>query len=334
MKHVEFERIIESSKEYRRYKTRGLLVLFGATLFSAVAFFAMVGISISTLYATATSLKEKASSSSDQFQDIRYTIVDGREEKEYLSEEEIAAQDKRIEDEKKRIEEEKKKEEEAKKKAEEKKAYVPPAGPKVVYLTFDDGPGPDTGGLLDVLKKYGVKATFFVTCNRAGNRQFIKRAYDEGHTIGLHSCTHDYAKIYTSEEAYFKDLEDVSNLVKDLTGVESKLIRFPGGSSNTVSKTYNKGVMSRLTKAVQEKGYAYFDWNVSSGDAGGANTSGMVYNNITKSLRGDYSVVLQHDIKGFSVDAVENVIKFGKQYGFEFRALDINSPTAHHRVNN
>lgn len=334
MKHVEFERIIESSKEYRRYKIRGLLVLFGATLFSAVAFFAMVGISISTLYATATSLKEKANSSSDQFQDIRYTLVDGKEEKEYLSEEEIAAQDKRIEDEKKRIEEEKKKEEEAKKKSDEKKAYVPPAGPKVVYLTFDDGPGPDTGRLLDVLKKYGVKATFFVTCNRAGNRQFIKRAYDEGHTIGLHSCTHDYAKIYTSEEAYFKDLEDVSNLVKDLTGVESKLIRFPGGSSNTVSKTYNKGIMSRLTKAVQEKGYAYFDWNVSSGDAGGANTSGMVYNNITKSLRGDYSVVLQHDIKGFSVDAVENVIKFGKQYGFEFRALDINSPTAHHRVNN
>lgn len=337
MRHVDFERVINSSKEYRRYKIRGLLVLFGAMLFTTVAFFVMVGISISTMYTDAASLKENANGSSDEFQDIRYTVVDGKEEKEYLSEEEIAAQDKRIEEEKKRIEEEKKKEEEAKKKAEEEKKkaqYVPPVGPKTVYLTFDDGPGPDTGRLLDVLKKYNVKATFFVTCNRAANRQFIKRAHEEGHSIGLHTCSHDYAKVYASEEAYFKDLESISNLVKELTGTETKLIRFPGGSSNTVSKTYSKGLMSKLTKAVQEKGYVYFDWNVSSGDAGGANTSGMVYNNITKSLRGDYSIVLQHDIKGFSVDAVEGVIKFGKQYGFEFKALDMNSPTAHHRINN
>ena len=303
MRHVDFERVINSSKEYRRYKIRGLLVLFGAMLFTTVAFFVMVGIT------DAASLKENANGSSDEFQDIRYTVVDGKEEKEYLSEEEIAAQDKRIEEEKKRIEEEKKKEEEAKKKAEEEKK-------------------------LDILKKYNVKATFFVTCNRAANRQFIKRAHEEGHSIGLHTCSHDYAKVYASEEAYFKDLESISNLVKELTGTETKLIRFPGGSSNTVSKTYSKGLMSKLAKAVQEKGYVYFDWNVSSGDAGGANTSGMVYNNITKSLRGDYSIVLQHDIKGFSVDAVEGVIKFGKQYGFEFKALDMNSPTAHHRINN
>lgn len=331
------EIIVDQSKENRRYRIRGIFILFLATLFATVAFFVTVGISVSTLCKNVETAEEKANGSSDEYQDIRYTMIDGVMKKEYLSEEEIAKEDQRIEEEKKRAEEEqcKKEEEEKRKKEEQKKiAYVPPVGPKTVYLTFDDGPGPDTGRLLDVLKKYNVKATFFVTCGRAGNRDMIKRAYNEGHSIGLHSCSHNYSKIYVSEDAFFNDLNEVSNLVKDLTGHESKLIRFPGGSSNTVSATYNKGIMSRLTKAVQERGYAYFDWNVSSGDAGNANNSGMVYNNIIGGLRGDYSIVLQHDIKGFSVDAVEGVIKFGQQYGFTFKALDENSPTAHHRINN
>ena len=321
------EIIVDQSKENLRYRIRGIFILFLATLFATVAFFVTVGISVSTLCKNAESAEEKANGSSDEYQDIRYTMIDGVTKKEYLSEEEIAKEDQRIEEEKKHAEEEqrKKEEEEKRKKEEQKKtAYVPPVGPKTVYLTFDDGPGPDTGRLLDVLKKYNVKATFFVTCGRAGNRDMIKRAYNEGHSIGLHSCSHNYSKIYVSEDAFFKDLNEVSNLVKDLTGHESKLIRFPGGSSNTVSATYNKGIMSRLTKAVQERGY----------DAGNANNSGMVYNNIIGGLRGDYSIVLQHDIKGFSVDAVEGVIKFGQQYGFTFKALDENSPTAHHRINN
>ena len=209
-----------------------------------------------------------------------------------------------------------------------------PEGPKIVYLTFDDGPGPDTGRLLDVLKKYNVKATFFVTCNRAAHRAMITRAANEGHSIGLHTCSHNYASIYASDDAYFSDLNSVSSVVKELTGQESKLVRFPGGSSNVVSAKYSKGIISRVADELGRRGYVYFDWNVSSGDAGGANDAGAVYNNVITHLRGDYSIVLQHDVKGFSVDAVEDIIKYGLANGFTFKALDTSSPTAHHRIGN
>jgi peptidoglycan/xylan/chitin deacetylase (PgdA/CDA1 family) len=327
-KRIDFERVIDKSKEFRRYHLRGFIVLFFATLFMAVAFFVMVNISYMAMRENAISIKAKANESSDDFQNIRYTTVGNDTEKEYLSEEQIAAEDKWIEEEKKREEAPK---EEPKEVVE---IYTPPVGAKIVYLTFDDGPGPDTIRLLDTLKKYDVKATFFVTCGRAQYRDAIKRAYDEGHTIGLHTCSHDYGRIYASDEAYFNDLNEVSNLVRDITGKESKMIRFPGGSSNTVSKQYSAGIMSRLVAEVGNRGYVYFDWNVSSGDAGNIYDANSVYNNITRSLKGDYSIVLQHDIKSFSVDAVESVIKFGKQYGFTFKALDESSPTAHHRINN
>ncbi|MBQ6486770.1 polysaccharide deacetylase family protein [Candidatus Saccharibacteria bacterium] len=210
-----------------------------------------------------------------------------------------------------------------------------PNGPKIIYLTFDDGPGPDTGRLLDVLKKYNVKATFFVTCNRAEHRAMITRAANEGHAIGLHTCTHNYASVYANDTAYFNDLGSISGLVKELTGKESKLVRFPGGSSNTVSARYSKGIISRVATELNRRGYVYFDWNVSSGDASnGVNSSDRVYSNVIKGLRGDYSIVLQHDIKSFSVDAVERIISYGLSNGFTFKALDTASPTAHHRISN
>ena len=291
----------------------------------AIVFLTMTTFSFSELRNNAISIKTKANGSSDQFQDIRYTILGDSFEKEYLSDEQIAAEDKWIEEEKQRTE---------KKPIQSQGIYTPPVGPKIVYLTFDDGPGPDTERLLDVLKKYNVKATFFVTCGRANYRDMIVRAANEGHAIGLHTCSHDYATIYSSEAAYFEDLKNIAGLVKDLTGKDTRLIRFPGGSSNTVSKQYSEGIMSRLVNAVTERGYRYVDWNVASGDSGNVFDAGTVYNNITSSLKGDYSIVLQHDIKNFSVDAVESVIKFGQQYGFTFKALDDASPTAHHKINN
>lgn len=105
---------------------------------------------------------------------------------------------------------------------------------KYVYLTFDDGPSENTPALLEVLGKNNVKATFFVVYN--SNKQYYQDIVCAGHAIGLHSYTHDYAKIYQSEDAYFADLQQLSDYVKDACGVESKLLRFPGGSSNTVSR--------------------------------------------------------------------------------------------------
>lgn len=217
----------------------------------------------------------------------------------------------------------------------EEKKYVSPIG-KNIYLTFDDGPSAYTGNLLDILKKYNVKVTFFVTNQglTKGYDHFIKRAFEEGHTIGLHTDTHNYKNIYQSETAYFEDLYAIQKKVKDITGYESKIIRFPGGSSNTISK-FNPGIMSRLSKEVEQKGFRYFDWNLDSDDAGSARNSSKVSANVIKGLgNGNNYVVLQHDIKKYSVEAVEAIIQYGLSHGYQFRNLTMDSPNMHHHINN
>jgi peptidoglycan/xylan/chitin deacetylase (PgdA/CDA1 family) len=207
-------------------------------------------------------------------------------------------------------------------------------GDRIIYLTFDDGPGKFTSKLLDVLNKYNVKATFFVTGK--GEDSLIKREYEEGHSIGLHSYSHDYSYIYSSVDNYFNDLNRVSDRVYNITGYRTNLIRFPGGASNTISRHYDNGthIMSTLTRLVLEKGYQYYDWNISSGDAGETTDTNTVYSNVINKLKEGSSVILQHDIKGFSVDAVEKIINYGLSNGYTFRGLDINSYNAHQRVNN
>ena len=208
--------------------------------------------------------------------------------------------------------------------------YAHSAG--VIYLTFDDGPSEHTGRLLDTLKKYNAKATFFVTGR--GDDALIKREHDEGHTVGLHTWSHVYSEVYSSVDNYFADLYKIRDRVKNITGEDPKLIRFPGGSSNLVSAQYTKGIMSTLAREVENRGFRYFDWNVVSGDAGGTYTSDGVYNNVTSRLHEGANVVLQHDIKDFSVDAVERIIQYGTANGFTFEALKFDSPGMHHGINN
>ena len=207
-------------------------------------------------------------------------------------------------------------------------------GSKVIYLTFDDGPGPHTARLLNILKKYNVKATFFVT-NKPKYNSLMKRMAKEGHSVAIHTMTHKYKTIYASEEAYFDDLYGMQEIIKKQTGIETTLVRFPGGSSNTVSKKYNTGIMTRLTQRLEMMGFRYFDWNVDSNDAGGARTANEVYRNVTEGIKKkDRAVVLQHDIKGFSVDAVERIIRWGLEQGYAFLPLDTSSPTCHHHLRN
>jgi peptidoglycan/xylan/chitin deacetylase (PgdA/CDA1 family) len=203
---------------------------------------------------------------------------------------------------------------------------------KIIYLTFDDGPSAHTKYLLDILKKYGVKATFFLV--NTGYSDTIARAAREGHTIAIHSKTHNYKKIYASEDAYFEDLYFMQNRIREITGQTSYMLRFPGGSSNSVSN-FNPGIMTRLTQAVQEKGCRYFDWNVSSGDAGLVDTSQAVFDNVTKGIRRkSTSVVLQHDSLWYSVVATERIIVWGLVNGYTFLPMNYDSPGCHHRVRN
>ena len=216
---------------------------------------------------------------------------------------------------------------------ERKIKVVRPAGR--IYLTFDDGPSEYTSKLLDVLDKYGVKASFFVT--GGGDDALIKREYESGHTVGLHTMTHNYSYIYANLDNYWSDLGAVQDRVKRITGEPASIMRFPGGSSNLISAVYDDGsrIMSTLAREVEQRGYKYFDWNIDSNDAGGAGSADEVYSNVVNGLRnGGEFVILQHDVKAFSVDAVERIIQYGLQNGFVFSRLKSNSFNAHHAVNN
>lgn len=210
---------------------------------------------------------------------------------------------------------------------------IPPE--KTVYLTFDDGPSWSTEKLLEVLKKYDAKATFFVVGNRIKD-DLIVRMVDEGHGVGIHSYTHIFDQIYKDEQAFFSDFQLTQQAIFERTGSYTRIFRFPGGSANTVSQR-NKGLMTRLTKIMEDMGYRYFDWNGSARDAENQPFTVMeYYSNIVGNIRAhsDYAVILQHDTNAQSVMAVESVLKWGMENGYTFRALDLTSPVVHSKVNN
>lgn len=206
--------------------------------------------------------------------------------------------------------------------------------PGVIYLTFDDGPSTkNTSRLLDILKEENVKATFFLI-DKTNTDYLIKRMYDEGHTIGLHTASHNYKYIYSSTTNFIKDIEKIQEKVARITGEKSSIIRFPGGSSNTVS-SFNPGIMCTLSNMIIEKGYHYFDWNVSSGDAGSKRSKKNTYRNVTNNLsKNRANVVLMHDIYDSTVDAVKDIIKYGKDNGYTFEKITMDTEMYTHYVNN
>lgn len=206
----------------------------------------------------------------------------------------------------------------------------------VIYLTFDDGPSAITEGVLDILKEENVKATFFVVNFDSSMESVVKRIVNEGHTIALHTYTHRLDQIYRSENEFFDDITKIQNRVKEVTGVESKIIRFAGGSSNTRS-SYNKGIMSRLVKEVINQGYHYFDWNVSSRDAEGAKNSTEVYNSVITTLSKNRSnVVIMHDHKYCqkTLNALKDVIETAKSQGYTFDKITFYTHMVKHGVFN
>ena len=145
---------------------------------------------------------------------------------------------KEAEAEKKKAEKEEKKKEKEAEEQRKKELSVQPgvavgtteaSDEKTVYLTFDDGPSENTQKVLDILDQYDAKATFFITGQKPEYRPMIKKAYDAGHTIGLHSFCHDYEIVYSSEEAYLKDLEEVGEIAKEQNGFVPCFNRFPDG---------------------------------------------------------------------------------------------------------
>ena len=184
-----------------------------------------------------------------------------------------------------------------------------------------------------MIKEENVKATFFLI-DKTNTDYLIKRMYDEGHTIGLHTASHNYKYIYSSTTNFIKDIEKIQEKVARITGEKSSIIRFPGGSSNTVS-SFNPGIMCTLSNMVIEKGYHYFDWNVSSGDAGSGRSKKNTYRNVTNNLsKNRANVVLMHDIYDSTVDAVKDIIKYGKDNGYTFEKITMDTEMYTHYVNN
>ena len=208
-----------------------------------------------------------------------------------------------------------------------------PSGEKICYLTFDDGPSKNTPLILDILKNYNAKATFFVI--NTGNIGYIQRIHDEGHTVGLHTYSHNYAQLYSSTDAYFNDLQQISDKVESIIGIKPTVMRFPGGSSNKVSAKYCKGIMTQLVTLVQEKGYSYFDWNISSGDADSTTPSyTYIRNNVLNNARNKNSIcVLMHDAsaKTTTVQALPEIIEGLTNMGYRFEALTPEAYGYHHQ---
>ena len=178
-----------------------------------------------------------------------------------------------------------------------------------VYLTFDDGPSKYTDSILNYLEMYDIKATFFVVPDgSAESNARLKRIANAGHTIGIHTATHEYNKIYASVEAYLEDFKTAYDRVYEATGIKCCLFRFPGGSIND----YNEAIRDDLIAEMTRRGFIYFDWNVDSSDALGATWTEM-YNNLTSQTKAcSRAVILMHDYNGGynTILVLEDIIRW------------------------
>lgn len=193
-----------------------------------------------------------------------------------------------------------------------------------VYLTFDDGPSDRTGDILEILDKYNIKATFFVCGGEdEKSQQLMKDIVNAGHTIGIHSISHDYEKIYASVESYLDDFYETYMCVYNATGVKPQIFRFPGGSINN----YNRFTYMQIIAEMTRRGFVYYDWNVSGEDAVHGADWTSIYNNIMSGIQSntaDRAIVLLHDSqsKENTVYVLEDVIEKLLDDGYKFDKLD------------
>ena len=202
---------------------------------------------------------------------------------------------------------------------------------KIVYLTFDDGPSSNTNAILDILKEYNVKATFFVNGKTDEiSKEGYKRIVEEGHTLAMHSYTHVYKEVYASKEAFLEDVYRLQNYLFDLTGTKPIYYRFPGGSSNTISEMD----MQIFIQALHEEGMEYFDWNVANGDGGNKElTTDQILTNVWNDIpKYEHSMILMHDSvqKGFTVEALPEMIKQLQEAGYTILPIDDTTPLIQH----
>ncbi|MEG1427990.1 MAG: polysaccharide deacetylase family protein [Oscillospiraceae bacterium] len=191
----------------------------------------------------------------------------------------------------------------------------------VAYLTFDDGPSSNTEEILEILRKNDIRATFFVT--HRGDRpqeELLRKILSEGHTLAIHTYSHEYGTIYGSVEAYLEDFQQVYQWIEEATGVQAELFRFPGGSING----YNAAIYQPLIAEMTRRGFTYFDWNVSGEDAANGATAQSVTDAVLGGVDGCYrAIILLHDAadKDYTVQALPQIISGIQERGFSFAPL-------------
>lgn len=202
--------------------------------------------------------------------------------------------------------------------------------PKVVCLTFDDGPSEHTRSLLDILGREKVPATFFV-CAQDINQEYlplVRTIVQQGHQVAMHSATHRYATIYRSSEAFWQDIKQLRQALAPYLDLEDVTwLRFPGGSTNTVSYRYGgREIMNTLKAQTEERGWHWIDWNVCGEDATAAHpNAGRILRNIQEDAEGRSTcVVLLHDTKatGQTVEALPDIIQWFRTQGYIFCTVE------------
>lgn len=197
---------------------------------------------------------------------------------------------------------------------------------KMCYLTFDDGPNNSiTPQVLDILRRYNIKATFFqVGTLIEANPDICRRVFEEGHLVANHTYDHTYGKIYADDESFLTEFNKTAELIKEITGDSYfPLVRFPGGSHNT--GTYGE-VKQKYKKLLADNGYYFCDWNALSGDAEGSyKTAEQLINRIKSTAEGKtQAVVLMHDAgnKKQTVEALPDIIEYFIKNGYSFSTLN------------
>lgn len=201
---------------------------------------------------------------------------------------------------------------------------------KIACLTFDDGPSNHTQEILDILAEEEVPATFFVTAQEANMEYYplLKTAVEQGNQIALHSATHRYSKIYASAQNFWLDLKELRQALQPYVDVDGiHWLRFPGGSTNTVSHRYGgSGIMKQLIAETGDHGYEWIDWNVCGEDATASHpNAAQILKNVQRDSEGrDICVVLLHDTKatGETVKALPDIIRWYKENGYHFCTVE------------
>jgi peptidoglycan/xylan/chitin deacetylase (PgdA/CDA1 family) len=190
---------------------------------------------------------------------------------------------------------------------------------KIIYLTFDDGPSYKvTNKVLDILKENEVQGTFFLIGNQIKDKKdVVKRIYEEGNGIGLHTYTHNFKKIYSDEDKFIQEMIICRSEINETIGVAPKIIRFPGGSYKHLNKNY--------LKKLHDNDFRVYDWNADNSD--GLNPKSSPYNLYTKAIKGSEGiqsiVLLMHctDMNKNTCQALPKIIEYYKSNAYEFKII-------------